>query len=67
MQNTPDLLVGTLSIGIPSLNDNLDDKQCYFSLDSFSTKRKFKFRLKVSCVLLYFYIVLHLKLKSYVI
>ena len=21
------------------LNDNLEDKQCYFSLDSFSTKR----------------------------
>ena len=36
------------------LNDNLEDKQCYFSLGSFSTKQ-----LTESCVL-YFRHVLHL-------
>ena len=34
------------------LNGNLEDKKCYFCLDSFSTITKFKFRLKVAFYIL---------------
>ena len=34
------------------LNGNLEDKQCYFSLDYFSTITKFKLRLKVGFYIL---------------
>ena len=34
------------------LNGNLEDKQCYFWLESFSTITKFKFRLKVAFYIL---------------